>query len=80
MNATLSLTEDIVNKLEDRSKERGMKPQDLAIEILEDELYYSEEENRIFEKRTMEALERVENNPNCKIMSQEEFLKELESW
>lgn len=34
-------------------------------------------DNRIFEKRTREALKRVENNPNREIMSKEDFLKKL---
>lgn len=34
-------------------------------------------DNRIFEKRTREALEKVENNPNREIMTKEEFLKKL---
>lgn len=78
--ASIPLTKEIFNKLKSRSEERGIKVEELAIEILEEELYYSDEDDRIFEQRTRDALERVENNPNRKIMSQHEFLKELETW
>jgi len=80
MQASIPLTKEIFNKLKSRSEERGIKVEELAIEILEEELYYSDEDDRIFEQRTRDALERVENNPNRKIMSQHEFLKELETW
>lgn len=78
MQASIPLTKEIFNKLKSRSEERGIKVEELAIEILEEELYYSDEDDRIFEQRTRDELERVENNPNRKIMSQHEFLKELE--
>ena len=80
MQASIPLTKEIFNKLKSRSEERGIKVEELANEILEEELYYSDEDDRIFEQRTRDALERVENNPNRKIMSQHEFLKELETW
>lgn len=80
MQASIPLTKEIFNKLKSRSEERGIKVEELTIEILEEELYYSDEDDRIFEQRTRDALERVENNPNRKIMSQHEFLKELETW
>lgn len=80
MSIIIPLTHDIFNKLKSRSEERGIKPEELAIEILEEGLYYSEEEDKIFEQRTREALESVETNPNRKIMTQDEFLKELETW
>lgn len=80
MQASIPLTRDIFDKLKSRSEERGMKVEELAMEILEEGLYYSEEEDRIFEQRTRQALERVESNPNRKIMTQDEFLKELETW
>ena len=80
MQASIPLTKEIFNKLKSRSEERGIKVEELAIEILEEELYYSDEDDRIFEQRTRDALERVENNLNRKIMSQHEFLKELETW
>lgn len=38
------------------------------------------EEDREFERRTREALNRVENDPNHKMMTKDEFLKELETW
>lgn len=77
---SILLTKDVFNKLKSCSEERGIKPRELAIEILEEELYYSEEDNMIFEQRTAEALKKVENNPNRKIMTKDEFLKELETW
>ena len=80
MEAIITLTRDIFNELKSSSEEMRIKPEELAIEILEDELYYSEEDRIIFEQRTREALERVENNPNRKIMTKDEFLKELETW
>lgn len=38
------------------------------------------EEDREFERRTREALNRVKNDPNRKTMTKDEFLKELETW
>lgn len=61
--------------------------------IYDDSYYFSEEpcdevkminitqlEDREFEERTREALNRVENDPNRKVMTKDEFLKELETW
>ena len=80
MEAIIKLNDDLFQKLKNRSEERGMPPEELAKEILEHDLSFSEEENRIFEQRTREALERVENNPNRKRMNKKEFIEELESW
>lgn len=61
--------------------------------IYDDSYYFSEDpcdevkminitqlEDREFEERTREALNRVENDPNRKVMTKDEFLKELETW
>ncbi|MBR0271428.1 MAG: hypothetical protein IJQ68_05480 [Methanobrevibacter sp.] len=43
------------------------------------ELFNSDEEDLIFEQRTREALERVENR-GIKGMTESQFLDELDSW
>ena len=72
LKKSIQLTGDIFNK----NPSQRIKVEDL---VLEDGACYCEED-RIFEQRTCQALKSVESNPNRKIMTLEEFLKELEIW
>ena len=79
MESTIELKGEIFKRLQTRSEERGISLNDLANTLMEDSLDYYDEEDRIFEQRTREALERVEKR-GVKGKPASEFLKEMESW
>ena len=56
MMAEIELKEDLLERLQTKSENRGITPN----ELLESFLDADDEEDRIFEERTRKALERVE--------------------
>ena len=79
MQSNINLKKEIFTKIENKSKEKGISFDDLVNELLEHGLKYSDEEDKIFEQRTRDALERVESR-GIKGKPASEFLKEMESW
>ena len=78
MESTIRLTEEIQKRLESKSSEFGITPNELANNILAHGLE-EDIDDIIFETRTREALERVEKR-GVKGVSAKEFLKELDTW